>query len=464
MLSKISRSTNHMINSGVDVVRGLTWSETRDLLRFARRRLTEEKLPQVAGSLTFTTTLALVPLLTIILAIFTTFPVFSNFRTSLDAYFVQTMMPKGISSTIINSLTQFASKAKGISAVGAVALFLTSAAMMGMIEQAFNQIWKVRRTRPLGQRVMIFWALVTLGPLLFGLSISATSQMFVATSALAKAAPFFTSFFYTLVSVGLTCGAYTLLYMLVPNRHVNWRDAVWGGLIAALAFEVAKRVFAMFVRQFPTYTVIYGALAALPMFLMWIYVSWMITLIGALLTAALPVVKYERWWYKPVPGGAFVDAMAILKVLHASARDTDTALVSSASIRAHTRFGYDEMTTLLERMLAEGWVGRVQDDVKTRSKWGKRIRESADNWVLLMNVNKVRVADVYRLFAFGGTRALNLNKASPMTLDTSALARQVEAAVEQGLGQTLAQHFANGASEAQLARQHLPVHDPVGPQ
>jgi membrane protein len=453
MLSKISRSTNQMINSGVDVVRGLTWSEARDLLRFARRRLHEEKLQQVAGSLTFTTTLALVPLLTIILAIFTTFPVFSNFRSSLDAYFVQTMMPKGISNTIINTLTQFASKAKGISAVGAVALFFTSAAMMGMIERAFNQIWKVKRTRPLGQRVMIYWALVTLAPLLFGLSISASSQVFVATSGLARSAPFFSSFFNTLMSVILTCGGYTLLYMLVPNRHVDWRDAAWGGLMAALAFEIAKRIFAMFVRQFPTYTVIYGALAALPMFLMWIYVSWMITLIGALLAAALPVVKYERWWYKPVPGGAFVDAMAILKVLHGACQHTDTALVSSAQIRAHTRFGYDEMTMLLEKMLTAGWVGRVQEDVKTRSTWGKRARDSGDNWVLLVNVKKLKVADVYRLFAFGGSavvaaKAVDLHQGSPMTLNTSALARHVELAVEAGLGQSLAEHFASGTLAA----------------
>lgn len=439
-----------MINSSVDVVRGLTWSEARDLFYFARRRLGEEQLPQVAGGLTFTTTLALVPLLTIILAIFTTFPIFDNFRTSLEAYFVQTMMPRGISQTVIGSLTQFASKAKGLSAVGAVMLFFTSAAMMGMIERAFNQIWKVRRVRPLGQRVVIYWALVTLGPLLFGLSITATSQLFLATTELTHVSPFVTSLFYTIVSVALTGGAYTLLYMLVPNKFVDWRDAMWGGLMAAVAFEVAKRVFAMFIRQFPSYAVIYGALAALPLFLTWIYLSWMITLVGALLTAALPVVKYERWWYKPVPGGAFVDAMAILKVLHGSAQVNATALVSSASIRAHTRFGYDEMTSLLEGMLSEGWVGRVQDDVTARARWGKAVVENADNWVLLANVNKLLLADVYRLFVFNGVavdaaKPLDLDPQSPMTLDTSALARQVELAVEGGLNQTLAQHFARGS-------------------
>jgi membrane protein len=449
MLSKISRSTNQMINQSVDVVRGLTWSEARDLFYFARRRLGEEQLPQVAGGLTFTTTLALVPLLTIVLAIFTTFPIFNNFRVALEAYFVQTMMPRGISQTVTGSLTQFASKAKSLSAVGAVMLFFTTASMMGMIERAFNQIWKVKRTRPLGQRVVIYWALVTLGPLLFGLSITATTQLFVATGTLTHVSPLVTSVFYTLVSVALTGGAYTLLYMLVPNKFVDWRDAMWGGLMAAIAFEIAKRLFALFVRQFPTYTMVYGALAALPLFLLWIYLSWMITLIGALLTAALPVVKYERWWYKPVPGGAFVDAMAILKVLHGSAQTSETALVSSASIRAHTRFGYDEMTTLLERMLSVGWVGRVQADVTRRSRWGKGVVEQADNWVLLANVNKLRLADVYRLFVFNGVavdaaKPLDLDQESPMTLDTSALARQVELAVEGGLGQTLAEHFAKG--------------------
>lgn len=435
-----------MIHVSVDMVRGLTWSEVRDLLRFARRRLNEERLPQVAGSLTFTTTLALVPLLTIVLAIFTTFPVFNAFRASLEGYFVQTVMPKGIANTIINNLTQFASKATRLSAVGAVALLLTSTAMMAMIERAFNQIWRVKRPRPLAQRVLMYWALLTLGPLLFGLSLTVTSQLFMATNDLMRTVPVLGAVFYTLVSVALTTGAYTLLYMAVPNRFVDWRDAVWGGLVAAIAFEIAKRMFGVFIKQFPTYAIIYGALAALPLFLLWMYVSWLITLVGALLTAALPVVKYERWWYEPIPGGAFVDAMAILKVLHGGAQVRDSALVPSAAIRAHTRIGYEEMTSLLDRMVAVGWVGRVQAEVKHRSRWGKRVRESDDNWVLLINPAKLRLAEVYRLFVFGGTTvddgvAQELDAGSPIMLNTVALARQVEMAVEQGLDETLAEHF-----------------------
>jgi len=463
MLSKtvthLSRSTSEMFNVGVERVRGLTWSEARDLVRFARRRLTEERLPQVAGSLTFTTTLAIVPLLTIVLAIFTTFPVFGKLRSSLESYFVQMLMPRAISNTIISNLTQFASKATGLSAVGAVALILTSAAMIGTIERALNQIWRVRQPRPLLQRVLVYWALVTLGPLAFGISLTITSQLFTATGSISTALPFVGALFYTMVSVGLTTGAYALLYMTVPNRYVDWRDAVWGGLVAAIAFEIAKRVFAVFIRQFPTYAIIYGALAALPLFLVWLYLSWLITLVGALLTAALPVVKYERWWYEPVPGGAFVDAVAVLKVLHGGRRLSGSALVSSSQIRAHTRIGYDEMSDLLARMVAAGWVGRVQAEETIQARWGINMREGSDNWVLLVDPALIRLADVYRLFVFGGLGADNLPGAAlavgaelpsptPLSTDTAALARHVEGAVEAGLGQTLAEHFAAAKAEA----------------
>ncbi len=446
MLSKtdhsLSRSTFNALALGVDRARGLTLLEARDLLRFARRRLREERLPQVAGSLTFTTTLALVPLLTIVLAILTTFPVFGQLRSALDTWFVQTLMPKAIANTISSNLTQFASKAKGLSALGAVLLLLTTTTMMGMIERAFNQIWGVRRPRPWSQRVLVYWALISLGPILFGLSLTATSQLFTATGGLTKSFPILGTLFYTLVSVSLTTGAYTLLYMAVPNRRVYWRDAVWGGLAAAIAFEIAKRGFALFIRQFPTYAIIYGALAALPLFLVWMYLSWLITLVGAVLAAALPVVKYERWKHQPTPGSAFVDAMAVLKVLYGSSQVTGTALVPSAAIRVHTRIGYDEMSMLLEKMVAAGWVGRVQDELPVRSRWGRGARQNVDSWVLLVDPGNIRLADVYRLFVFDAGDTDEPLPGTPLALDTAALARQVEAAVEEGLEQTLAEHFA----------------------
>ncbi|MRW83692.1 YihY family inner membrane protein [Pseudoduganella sp. FT26W] len=433
---------------GIKTVRSLSWPEVRDLILFARRRLREESLPQVAGSLTFTTVFALVPLLTIALAIFTTFPMFNTFRSSLEAYFVQSVMPKTISSTILNYLTMFASKATRLSAVGAVALIFTSIAMMNLIERVFNRIWQVRGQRAWTRRILVYWALITLGPLLIGVSLTLSSQVFMATTDLMSQVPILGALIYTAVSLALSMATFTLLYVVVPNRDVDWHDAAWGGLVAGLAFEVAKRGFAVFITQFPTYSKIYGALAALPLFLLWIYVSWMITLFGALLTAALPVVKYERWWHEAQPGGEFVDAMAILRVLHVASKCGDTALVSAVQIRERTRLGFDEMDTLLERMVAEGWVGRVPVAAPPRVQWGKRVSDGADNWVILANPKKLTLADVYRLFVFAGMPVnagvvadgddeLDLQAAR----EAASLAREVETAVEAGLGKTLADHF-----------------------
>lgn len=426
------------------------WQDARALVRFAIRRLREEKLPQVAGSLTFTSTLGLVPLLTIVLAIFTMFPAFGQLRSAIDAWFVQNLMPKAIASTISGNLTQFASKAKGLSALGAVVLLFTTTATMSMIERAFNRIWGVRRPRPLAQRILVYWAIITLGPLLFGVSISFTTQVFDATVVRGQDTTLFGMLFFTLASVAVTTGGYTLLYMIVPHQVVSLRDAFWGGLAAALAFEVAKRVFGLFISQFPTYAIIYGALAALPLFLIWMYVTWMITLVGAVLTAALPVVKHERWWYQPAPGSAFVDAMAVLKVLHGNARLSGNALVSSSTIRRHTRIGYDEMGELLDRMVGAGWVGRVQEEAQPGAGLGlkgwRRKRGNAENWVLLADPGTLRLADVYRLFVFdsAGAEAAGRKDEAPesaLALDPAALARQVEDAVEGGLDQTLAAHF-----------------------
>ncbi|MBV6323807.1 YihY family inner membrane protein [Duganella sp. HSC-15S17] len=432
---------------GIETMRSLSWPEVRDLFLFAQRRLREESLPQVAGSLTFTTVFALVPLLTIALAIFTTFPLFNAFRSSLEAYFVQSVMPKSISTTILNYLTMFASKATRLSAVGAVALIFTSIAMMNLIERVFNRIWRVRAERRWTKRILVYWAIITLGPLLIGVSLTLSGRVFMATSDLIGDVPVVGALIYTVLSLALTTAGFTLLYVAVPNRDVDWYDGAWGGLVAGLAFEVAKRGFAVFITQFPTYSKIYGALAALPLFLLWVYVSWLITLFGALLVAALPVVKYERWWHEAQPGGEFVDAMAILRVLHVACKCGDTALVSAGAIRARTRLGFDEMDTLLEKMMSEGWVGRVKVDAPQRVQWGKRVSDG-DNWVILANVEKLTLAEVYRLFVFSGL-PINAGVVSDsdderdlqVAREAASLAREVESAVEAGLGKTLAEHF-----------------------
>ncbi len=400
-------------------------SRLRDLWRFMQRRLSEEQVPQVAGSLTFTTVLAVVPVMTIAFAIFTTFPLFNTFRDALEAYFVQSLMPRGVTNTILDNLSLFAAKANRLSAVGAVTLVLTAIMMFAIVDRSLNRIWRVKTPRSFTQSLIVYWAIMTLGPLLIGASLSLTTLVSPVASTLAQQLPWMGTVAAISVSLMLMTMFFGLLYLIVPNRLVDWRDALIGGLVAAIAFEMTNRGFAFFITKFPSYRVIYGALAAVPIFLVWVYLFWLITLLGAVLAVALPVVKHERWWHKPVPGGEFIDAMSVLQVLvHAHQHQ---GVISLLSIRSKTRLGFDEAESLLQRLLEVGWVGRVEVVKNKASRWLQLARGEHDHWTLLINPNKLVVADVMKLFAFSES--------------SHALGREINQLLDRGLSLSLADYF-----------------------
>ena len=416
------------------------WSrlQVRDLVRFARRRLTEERVSEVAASLTFTTVLALVPVLTIAFAIFTTFPLFTTFRDSLDAYFVQILMPKGISNTILDYLSQFAAKASRLSAVGAVFLIVTAIMMFGTVDRTLNQIWRVTEPRPFLQRMVIYWAVMTMGPLLLGASLSFASELSPLMSLLGRETALLRTTLMVLVSLAFSTLAFSLLYLTVPNRIVDWRDAAIGGLVAAIAFEITRRLFAFFIAQGPSssYKVVYGALAALPIFLIWVYLFWLITLVGAVIAAALPVVKHERWWHRPAPGGEFLDAMNVLRLLVESRNSS--AAVDVLRLREETRQGFEESERLLQRMLNVGWVARIRAERSRGWRLRRRGKLQQDRWVLLANPDKLTVAEVYQLFAFAPA-------------PQSPLGQKVEGVIALGLSSPIAAYFAASAASAAKA-------------
>lgn len=400
--------------------------QTRDLLRFVLRRLREERLPEVAGSLTFTTVLALVPVLTIAFAAFTTFPLFTSFRDSLEAYFVQSVMPRGIANTILDYLTQFSAKASRLSALGAVFLIVTAIFMFGTVDRTLNRLWRVRETRPFLQRMLVYWSVMTIGPLLLGASLTAASEFLpLLAGGSRKTSPLMGSL-SLLLSLGLSTLAFALLYQTVPNRQVDWREAVIGGLVAAIAFEITRRLFAFTINLGGGYRAIYGALAAIPIFLIWVYLFWLITLLGAVVAAALPVVRYERWWHRAAPGSEFLDAMALLKVLH-DARASHAA-VDVLKLRELTHLGFDESESLLQRMLEAGWVGRLRADGRPGMRWRRHSWLRQERWTLLASPDHLRLADVYRCFAFAP---------SPQ----SPLASRVDRMVERDLSLTLGAYF-----------------------
>ncbi len=403
-----------------------TRAQTRDLLHFVMRRLREERLPEVAGSLTFTTVLALVPVLTIAHAIFTTFPLFTTFRDSLEAYFVQSLMPKGIANTILDYLSQFAAKASRLSALGAIFLIVTAIMMFGTVDRTLNRIWRVNTTRPFVQRMVIYWAVMSFGPLLIGASVTAASELLPLSSGVSRNWSVLRTTFTLLVSITLSTLAFALLYLTVPNRFVDWREAVIGGLVAAMGFEITRRGFAFSITLGGGYRAIYGALSVVPIFLIWVYLFWLITLLGAAVAAALPVVRYERWWHRAAPGSAFLDAMAIIKVL-IDAR-AGHAAVDALKIRELTHLGFEESEALLQRMLEAGWVGRIRADRQPGLRLRRRSQLRQERWAWLANPAKLSLADVFRRFAFE-------------PLPDSALASRVAQVTEQGLAMSLAAYF-----------------------
>lgn len=413
------------MNKNYSILRGMSWREIRELFLFAKNRLMQERLSQVAGSLTYVTVLSLVPVLTIVFAIFTTFPVFSTFRASLEGYLSAGLLPRGMANIIFGYLNQFTLKAKSLSALGGGVLLVTTLLMMLTVDRTLNKIWRVKKPRSLAKSFLVYWAGITLGPLLLGASLTLNSSVFMAASGIFHEIPMLRSLFYSLLSIIFSAGAFTLLYRVVPNCTVDIRDALWGGVVAAIIFEIVKHVFAHFVAKSSTYTMVYGALAVIPIFLVWLYSCWLIILSGAVLAACLPIIKYERWWHVAKPGSAFLDAMAILEVLYEGRIKGNT--IDMWTIRAKTRLGFEEIKELLEPMYEVNWVARVEPGQIKRHKWKSGKIEGRDYWVLLANPEKILLADVYRMFVFD-TRF-------------GALAKRVELLIEEGLTENLAAYF-----------------------
>src|SRR5258706_3632344 len=286
----------------------------RRLAQFAAQRSSEDRIPQVAGSLTFTTLLALVPLATVAFALFTAFPLFASFQMSLQDFLADHLMPAQINNQIFNWLNEFASKAKGLTTVGMIVLFVSSVLTMMMVEPALKVIWRVRKPRPFAQRVLVYWAILTLSPILIGVSLSISSYVIALSMhfATGKHIPPVIEWALTGAVRPLTALAFTMLYVYLPNCRVEWRDAVVGGLCAAVAFELAKRGFGYYIRRIPTYTAVYGAFAALPMFLLWMYLSWFITLAGAMIASALPASRPGQLHRPQFPGSHLLDAIELL--------------------------------------------------------------------------------------------------------------------------------------------------------
>lgn len=269
----------------------LSW--TRGFLRYVAGNFIRHQGRQNAASLAYTLLLSLVPLMTVSLAVFSAFPVADRVHEVVQDFLFENFVPAS-GEVLQQHLQEFSGKASRLTGASFTVLIVVALMMMSTIDRALNTIWEVRGSRSKLHTFLVYWAVLTLGPVLIGASVVVTSYL--------VSLPFWTDTvgglgqrLLSVTPVLTSTLGFAMLYTLVPNIRVPWRHALFGGFLAALLFELAKRAFAYYITHFPTYEAIYGALATVPIFLVWVYLSAMIMLLGAEFTRALGM-------YQHVPG------------------------------------------------------------------------------------------------------------------------------------------------------------------
>jgi membrane protein len=332
-----------------------------DTARTLRQRFREDHLGLTASSLTFTTTISLVPLATVAFAVFSAFPMFSTFRKALENLLIQNLVPDNIARPVLTMLTQFSLKANRLGVVGLVALVLTALALMLTIDRTLNAIWRVRKPRPIAQRILVYWAAATLGPLLLGVSLSLTSYALSASRGLVEALPGGVSLFLNTLEMVLMAAAMAALYRYVPNTYVRWAHAWAGGIFVALSFEAAKKGLAWYLAAVPTFSTIYGAFSAVPIFLVWLYLGWVIVLLGAVITAYAPSLTLHVPRRPDTPGHRFTLALSLLREL-AAARGEGRAGETLVALAAQIGVDPLQIEPIVEVLTELGWVGRLEEE------------------------------------------------------------------------------------------------------
>ena len=361
-----------------DVAR-LPWLDAAHMLR---ERFREDRLGLTASSLTFTTTIALVPFIAVALAVFTAFPMFSKFQDVLQKWLIESLIPESIARQVLGYLNQFAGRASKLGAIGLVALLASALALIFTIDRTLNSIWRVRKPRPFTQRMLIYWAALTLGPVILAVSLSATSYAVSASKGLVSALPGGFTLLLDLLQFGLLAGGMAAMFRFVPNTHVRWGHAWMGGLFVSTGFEIARRLLALYLAKVPTYSAVYGAFATVPILLVWIYMAWAIVLLGAALTAYVPSLLAGVPRKRGAIGWQFQLALEVLRELDA-VRLAEAKGCTIGRLCSALRVDMQRLEPVLEALTALDWVAQLSET---------GAGDAGARWVLLVDPESVELA------------------------------------------------------------------------
>lgn len=381
----------------------MTLQSFRDFATLFAERFGSTRCPQVASSLAFTTLLALVPLITVTISMFGNLPGMDQIGASLKVFLLQNLLPDRAGQIITTYAIQFSQKAAGLTLIGTTLLAITALLLLATIERVFNHIWGVRKPRRMLLRITVYWFVLTLGPVVLGASVIATGYLVSTSMQWSSHLPWIGEVAARLLPPVMLGALFSFLYYAVPNHPVRPLHAVAGGFAAAVVFSLMQRAFGMFIAQFPTYTLIYGTFAVLPIFLLWLYLSWLVVLLGALVAATLPAFVERRRRVARFPGSEAWAAVILLLQL-ARAQRSGSA-IGFTDLRDQAGLSEHDAETLLGRLGEAGWA--------TRSEAG--------DWVLTRAPELISISDVIRRFALDAGAWRNASGGA-----LSTLAQQLE--------------------------------------
>lgn len=282
-----------------------------DFIRYIGRRLVDDKLSNIAATLTLTSLLAVIPLLAVIFTILAALPIGKDLGLGIQTFIFNNFVPD-FSQDIQHTMRDFVLRASDMQTLGFTTLVITAILLLHTIDKAFNQIWRTVQQRKTIIVFIFYWLVLIIGPLLLGVSI-ALSSYFSSLLVVTDTGKQISSYLTIILPWSLTAIGLTILYMLVPNTRVKLSHAVIGAVIAGLLFEAAKSLFTMYVTSFPLQEIIYGALSAVPLFIIWVYISWLVILLGAEVCHGLENFKAQT--IESEDDNHFLDCMRVLKVI-----------------------------------------------------------------------------------------------------------------------------------------------------
>ena len=317
-------------------------------LRFVMRRWADDRCPQIAGSLTYTSLLAIFPIFGVVVALLAQSPIFEDVMSSIKIWLLLNFVPEIAYKIITVYMTELAVHASRLTYFGLGVVLVLAVWMMLQMDRSFNTIWRVKgKRRYILLRIVGYLIVLVTGPLLLFASVTLTTYMLALTDDVPHWAMAAHGLFIYAVTVLMSAVAFFILYRVVPTPKVRWSHALLGAVVAAILFEGAKQVFSYAVRHSPTYGIAYGAFAAFPVFLIWLYLSWMVVLFGAELTASAAYWHANLWKHAEAPSVRFREALAVTQALIASGPKP----MEFRELQEATRLPPRELEETLEQMV-----------------------------------------------------------------------------------------------------------------